>query len=376
MKLEGGPSGFSTESSRPTGKRLNTDKIVEYVVIEDEEEQVKSKEGAAVLLPKGMQRDDPKEPDQPVIATAEEVEAADRGETIIPVSSGGSEADEADDDVFFNDADVEMRDDERQWPGAKPESRVKVEGEEVNEIDTLTMKKATKKAEQKAKKLKTKYKDPEDQLAAETLAFQRRLFGVESDEDSDSDAPREVKAPRKPAIIDGNLYMFQFPPVLPPLHVVERTQNPHNLVKDEPNDDMVMLDAPDHKPVDLTAADDFNTIKKEEGAANAARNPSQSGEAPSGFLGKLIIRKSGKMQIDYGGMIFDCESGIPVEFLRTAVLTEMDDEKKTDGYAGTAYGMGQIAGKFVSVPKWSDEEEWVVDPSELPPNGVGAAEDA
>ncbi|ROW02705.1 hypothetical protein VSDG_01686 [Cytospora chrysosperma] len=376
VKLEGGPSGFSTESSRPTGKRLNTDKIVEYVVIEDEEEQVKSKEGAAVLLPKGMQRDDPKEPDQPVIATAEEVEAADRGETIIPVSSGGSEADEADDDVFFNDADVEMRDDERQWPGAKPESRVKVEGEEVNEIDTLTMKKATKKAEQKAKKLKTKYKDPEDQLAAETLAFQRRLFGVESDEDSDSDAPREVKAPRKPAIIDGNLYMFQFPPVLPPLHVVERTQNPHNLVKDEPNDDMVMLDAPDHKPVDLTAADDFNTIKKEEGAANAARNPSQSGEAPSGFLGKLIIRKSGKMQIDYGGMIFDCESGIPVEFLRTAVLTEMDDEKKTDGYAGTAYGMGQIAGKFVSVPKWSDEEEWVVDPSELPPNGVGAAEDA
>lgn len=376
VKLEGGPSGFSTESSRPTGKRLNTDKIVEYVVIEDEEEQVKSKEGAAVLLPKGMQRDDPKEPDQPVIATAEEVEAADRGETIIPVSSGGSEADEADDDVFFNDADVEMRDDERQWPGAKPESRVKVEGEEVNEIDTLTMKKATKKAEQKAKKLKTKYKDPEDQLAAETLAFQRRLFGVESDEDSDSDAPREVKAPRKPAIIDGNLYMFQFPPVLPPLHVVERTQNSHDLVKDEPNDDMVMLDAPDHKPVDLTAADDFNTIKKEEGAANVARNPSQSDEAPSGFLGKLIIRKSGKMQIDYGGMIFDCESGIPVEFLRTAVLTEMDDEKKTDGYAGTAYGMGQIAGKFVSVPKWSDEEEWVVDPSELPPNGVGAAENA
>lgn len=355
---------------------MNTDKIVEYVVIEDEEEQVKSKEGATVLLPKGMQRDDPKEPDQPVIATAEEVEAADRGETIIPVSSGGSEADEADDDVFFNDADVEMRDDERQWPGAKPESRVKVEGEEVNEIDTLTMKKATKKAEQKAKKLKTKYKDPEDQLAAETLAFQRRLFGVESDEDSDSDAPREIKAPRKPAIIDGNLYMFQFPPVLPPLHVVERTQNSHGLVKDEPNDDMVMLDAPDHKPVDLTAADDFNTIKKEEGAANAARNPSQPGEAPSGFLGKLIIRKSGKMQIDYGGMIFDCESGIPVEFLRTAVLTEMDDEKKTDGYAGTAYGMGQIAGKFVSVPKWSDEEEWVVDPSELPPNGVGAAEDA
>ena len=79
------------------------------------------------------------------------------------------------------------------------------------------------------------------------------------------------------------------------------------------------------------------------------------------------------MQIDYGGMLFDCETGIPVDFLRTAVLTEMDDEKKPDGYSGTAYGMGQIAGKFVAVPKWSDEEEWVVDPSELPPWGVDAA---
>lgn len=381
MKSEGGPSGFSTESSRPTGRRMNTDKIVEYVVIEDEEEQVKSKEGPPAMLPKGMQRDEPKEPDGPTIATAEEVEAADRGEAIINVSSGGSEADEADGDVFFNDADVEMRDDERQWPGAKPESRVKVEGEEVNEIDTLTLKKAAKKAEQKEKKLKMKYKDPEDQLAAETLAFQRRLFGVESDADSDSEAPKEapkeVKAPRKPAIIDGNLYMFQFPPVLPPLHVVERTQRSENLVKDEPNDDMVMLDAPDHKPVDLTAADDFNTVKQEEGAGGgAARGAGQPGEAPSGFLGKLVVRRSGRMQIDYGGMVFDCESGIPVEFLRTAVLTEMDDEKKTDGYAGTAYGMGHIAGKFVSVPRWSDEEEWVVDPSDLPPNGVGAADDA
>ncbi|KAK7749716.1 hypothetical protein SLS53_000295 [Cytospora paraplurivora] len=374
VKSEGGPKAFSSESSRPTGRRMNTDKIVEYVVIEDNDEQVKSKEGTPVLLPKGMQREDPKEPEGPEIATAEEVEAADRGETIIPISSGSSEDD--DEDVFFNDADVEMGDDGRQWPGAKPDRRVKVEGEEVTEIDTLTTKKAMKKAEQKAKKLHTKYKDPEDQLAADTLAFQRRLFGVESDDESDAEAPdnAEAKVPRKPAIIDGNLYLFQFPPVLPPLHIAEKTQKSQGPVKDEPTDDVVMLDAPAHresKPVDLTAADDSTPVKKEDGAADA-KNDRQAEEQPEGFLGKLIVRKSGKMQIDYGGLLFDCESGIPVEFLRTAVLTEMDDEKKPDGYAGTAYGMGQISGKFVSVPKWSDEEEWVVDPSELPPNGVAS----
>lgn len=353
---------------------MNTDKIVEYVVIEDDGEQVKSKEGTPVLLPKGMQREDPKEPEGPEIATAEEVEAADRGETVIPISSGGSEED--DEDVFFNDADVEMGDDGRQWPGAKPDRHVKVEGEEVTEIDTLTTKKAMKKAEQKAKKRQTRFKDPEDQLAADTLAFQRRLFGVESDDDSDAEAPNDVEAkvPRKPAIIDGNLYLFQFPPVLPPLHKAEKTQKSQGPVKDEPTDDVVMLDAPAHqesRPVDLTAADDPTAVKKEDGA-DGAQDAGQAEEQPEGFLGKLIVRKSGKMQIDYGGFLFDCESGIPVEFLRTAVLTEMDDEKKPDGYAGTAYGMGQISGKFVSVPKWSDEEEWVVDPRELPPNGVAS----
>lgn len=355
---------------------MNTDKIVEYVVIEDEEEQVKSKEGTPVLLPKGMQRQEPKEPDQPVVATTEEVEAADRGEDVVPISSGDGSEDEG--DLFLNEADeadVEMKDDDRKWPGAKPNRRVKIEGEEVNEIDTLTTKRAIKKAEEKAKALKKKYKDPEDQLAAENLAFQRRLFGVSSgEEDGDSDV-QETKAPRKPAIIDGNLYMFQFPPLLPPLHTVERTHQSQGPVKDEPNDDVVMLNAPAHsadKPVDLTTTDDAN-VKQEEGADDKA--PREPEEQPEGFVGRLIIRKSGKMQIDYGGMLFDCESGIPVEFLRTAVLTEMDDEKKTDGYAGTAYGMGQITGKFVAVPKWSDEDEWTVGPDELPPNGISAAGD-
>jgi DNA-directed RNA polymerase III subunit RPC4 len=353
---------------------MNTDKIVEYVVIEDEEEQVKSKEGTPVLLPKGMQRQEPKEPDHPEVATTEEVEAADRGEDVVRISSGDASEDE---DIFLNEENVEMKDDDRKWPGAKPNRRVKIEGEEVNEIDTLTAKKALKKAEEKAKALKKKFKDPEDQLAAENLAFQRRLFGVSSgDEDGDSDI-QEARAPRKPAIIDGNLYMFQFPPFLPPLHIVERTQQARALVKDEPNDDAVMLDAPAHSSerlVDLTANDNGDAnVKQEEGAGHqAARGPE---EQPEGFVGKLIIRKSGKMQIDYGGMLFDCESGIPVEFLRTAVLTEMDDEKRPDGYAGTAYGMGQITGKFVAVPRWSEEDEWNVGPDELPPNGIGAAEE-
>lgn len=350
---------------------MNTDKIVEYVVIEDEEEQVKSKEGTPVLLPKGMQRQEPKEPDQPEVATAEEVEAADRGEDVVHISSGDASEDE---DIFLNENHVEMKDDDRKWPGANPNRRVKIEGEEVNEIDTLTTKRAIKKAEEKAKALKKRYKDPEDQLAAENLAFQRRLFGVSSgDEDGDSDV-QETKAPRRPAIIDGNLYMFQFPPLLPPLHTVERTHQSQGPVKNEPNDDVVMLDAPAHssdKPVDLTANDDAN-VKQEEGADDKA--PREPEEQPEGFVGRLVIRKSGKMQIDYGGMLFDCESGIPVEFLRTAVLTELDDEKKPDGFAGTAYGMGQITGKFVAVPKWSDEDEWNVGLDELPPNGIGAAE--
>lgn len=347
---------------------MNTDKIVDFELLSiHDEEEVKSKDSTPVLLPKGMVREELKEIDQPEIATTAEMEAAERGEPTATVVASSSSDDE---DPFYNDNDTEMKDDGRKWPGAKEVHSVKIEGESITEIDTLTQRRAQRKEQikaEKAEKRKKKYKDLEEQMQAEKMAFQRRLFGVDSDGDSDDEDQKEVKEPRKPQILDGAIYLWQFPPVMPPLHKIDKTK-PQGPVKDEPSDDVVMSNVPSHstneqKPHDLTENDGD---KKE-------LLPAEEQEEPSGLVGKLIIRKSGKMQMDWGGMLFDVCTGIPVSHYREAVLTEEDDEKKPDGFHGTAYGMGQVMGKFNAVPHWSDEKPWIVPASKLPPWGVDAA---
>lgn len=367
VKSEGG--GFN-ESTRPTGRRMNTDKIVDYEIMsahDDVDTKNKDKDTPLVLLPKGMMREEPKEVDQPEIATTAEMEAAERGEPTATIIASSSSDDE---DPFYNDNDTEMKDDGRKWPGAKEERAVKIEGEDITEIDTLTQRRAQRKEQikaEKAEKKKKKYADFEDQMQDEKLAFQRRLFGVDSDGDSDEEEQKGVKETRKPAIVDGAVYLWQFPPVMPPLHKVDKTkaQGP---VKDEPSDDVAMSNVPSHgkneqKPLDLT----------EDDGDKKGQLPAEEEEELSGFVGKLMIRKSGKMQMDWGGMLFDVSRGIPVSHYREAVLTEEDDVKKPDGFHGTAYGMGQVMGKFNAAPHWSDEKPWVVPASKLPPWGVDAA---
>lgn len=370
MKVEGDPFSHNNESSRPTGRRLNTDRIAELGAIQDED--IKNKEGTPVLLPKGLHREEYKEPEQTFIATTEAVDAADGGETMV-VSSGTSE----NGDVFYNDNDVEMKDDGRRWLGAKEERSVKIEGEEITEIDLLTKRRAEKKQQLKDERKKDKYKHmtDEERYLADKMHKQRVLFGVPSD-DSDSDnESKETKAERTRQIAEGSIYIFKFPPVMPPLHKVEKANATKKPVKDEPDDDVVMLNAPAHdpeKPVDLTN-DEVKAEDETGGPNTSTKNQPEPEDEPEGFVGKLVIRKSGKMQIDWGGMLFDCEMAIPRRFYRECVLTEEDDEKKPDGFVGTAYGMGPVMGQFNASPCWSEEQDWIVDPKDLPPWGVGAA---
>ena len=70
-------------------------------------------------------------------------------------------------------------------------------------------------------------------------------------------------------------------------------------------------------------------------------------------------------------MKFEVGAGMPTSFLSTVVLTEELDQKKKSGdqvIGGNAYAMGRVMGKFVAVPAWTEEEDWIPDMSdaELP----------
>lgn len=336
VKSESGLFAFPNNSSRPTGRRMNTDLIAELVNLDIDDDN-KGKDGQhRALLPKGMYRKEPQEAEQPAIATAEEVEAAERGEAPVVISSASSDVD----DVFYNQNEAAVNDDGSKWTGGKDERRVKIEDEEDMHIDDFlqAQKQKAKEAKQQKKKKKLVYEDSEEQWHAEKMAYQRKLFGIPSDEEDDSDdesGTKEKKSDRKPLIVEGGVYLLQVPPVMPPLYEAKKDENGKWIVPENPE------------------------ILKE----------------PRGYVGDLTIRKSGKMEMNWGGMIFDVETALPRSFYRECVIIEDNGQPEPDaqGFHGTAYSMGPVLGQFNAAYQWSEAKPWVVEPKDLPPWGVGAA---
>ena len=127
-----------------------------------------------------------------------------------------------------------------------------------------------------------------------------------------------------------------------------------------------MLDQPARSTlaeVDLTA-EGTERIKAEEDAEEVQETPNPYKDG--GFVGQLVMRKSGKVELSWGGQTLELVPGTQAQFLNTAVLLEENDAKAQPGQvAGTAFGMGKIEGKFILAPKWGEEDEWEVDDEDL-----------
>ncbi|KAK4177935.1 hypothetical protein QBC36DRAFT_121348 [Triangularia setosa] len=154
--------------------------------------------------------------------------------------------------------------------------------------------------------------------------------------------------------LDDRAFIFQFP-VRPPLYVVK---DDGSLAKSEGDDDVVMLDGQqqDNAPVDPTAE-----VKEEEVAEEESQQEEPEVVPQAGYLGKLIVRKSGKVEIDWGGYPMDSGTGVAPRHLSTAVLLEMEDAKPGEASRGFAYSLGRVEAVFSSVLRTSDMEPWVVD---------------
>ena len=215
--------------------------------------------------------------------------------------------------------------------------------------------------EQKPKKVAA-LKDAEADIIAEDLQRMVDMFTLQEDDAQAEDGTAHNAA------LEGHMFLFQFPPVLPPLRVVPRdgtTTNPIS-IKPEPDDDVVMLNQPPVN-IDLTKESDKKVKKEGDGEEAGDEDDEDDDELKEGgFLGNLVVRKSGKVELSWGGQKLELMPGIQTNFLSTAVLIEQADEKPETGQmAGAAYGMGKIQGSFALAPVWGDEEDWVVDPKDL-----------
>ncbi|KAK5627195.1 hypothetical protein RRF57_002910 [Xylaria bambusicola] len=139
---------------------------------------------------------------------------------------------------------------------------------------------------------------------------------------------------------DDQLFIFQLPPILPPLI------KPSKHLDGQP------------ETIDIVSTDVGSKIKLEDGVAEI---PGRSIGLPAegGFIGRLNVRKSGKVELDWGGTTFNLGMETETDFLTTATIIEQKENVETaEETAGFAYGMGQVFGKFVLAPPCEDEDEW------------------
>ncbi|KAI1503579.1 RNA polymerase III RPC4-domain-containing protein [Biscogniauxia marginata] len=229
--------------------------------------------------------------------------------------------------------DVNMADIPAAEPKAPPSPEVKKKPI-VNE-DGIATEQAI--IEKKKRKEKKKAQDPE---------FMHTVLDLESLIRGLSFAPpAEGQEGQEGQEKDDQLFLFQMPPILPPLGSPTNGLNRRS------------------EEIDLTSdKNDADTKVKVEEGTEISQSAFGDLPAEGGYVGKLNVRKSGKVEFDWGGTTLNLGMGTETEFLTSAIMLEQhenpDDPEESTGFA---YGMGQVMGKYVLTPIWDDEKEW--DPS-------------
>ena len=340
--------------------RINADKL--HVMAPEEELDSEDEAMMATLsgrapsaMPMGIYRREHKETGI-VVATTAELEAAEN-------ATGEEESLWVDGDGSLPLA--QQPEEDGIWD-PKLEGKVAIkkepDTEDAMDIDpALTSPKQEKKPVQIAKPKKEIPQDPEDKIIQADMNLLASELGAVTVTGEDGETKSEG-----PSNKDGRMYLFQFPPLIPPLKQVAA---PRPKVKQE--DNFSLADAP-AAPVDLTQDDSRHATADADEEDDDDEDEDETGGFRSqllsqgGMIGKLNVSKSGKVEIDWGGTTLELSPAAGMNFLTTAVIMEENDEKPQHGViGGDSIGMGKIMGRFVLSPVWNDEEEWNVAAEEL-----------
>lgn len=214
------------------------------------------------------------------------------------------------------------------------------------------------------------YRKMEDvYLLAEELGGLQTATDVDTSGDVDLDNPQDKGLGAQGSKQEGRLYLFQFPPILPPLQNPVKKEEPPN---ENPDVELSSVQAapnrPDPTKVDLTKPDSHTEaieIKPDPESGLALPNskkriPYHKAVAEAGYVGKLIIRESGKVELDWGGTSLQLGKGASYEFLTTTLIVDEDTPIAASNVQGqdesvrrgNGTGLGSVQGKFVATPDW------------------------
>ncbi len=165
---------------------------------------------------------------------------------------------------------------------------------------------------------------------------------------------------------EGRLYLFQFPPVLPklynPLKEGKPVAKPDSKSKSGSNNEKdkgvkdVEMTSTNAKPKaqdgkEIKTEEDLPATKEKDEKEKLKKREEVCTE--EGYVGKLIVRESGKVELCWGGTSMVVGRGVDAGFLTMGVLVDKDERGAgASGGEGKALGMGKIMGKFVVTPDW------------------------
>lgn len=152
-------------------------------------------------------------------------------------------------------------------------------------------------------------------------------------------------------LLEGKLYLFQFPPLTP--FLVDESSS-YEVVEYLEDRDQKPPEQPVKKEREREKGDRRNEIKVEENGDESSVSvrtkvpgalTMKSMGLPSGYVGKLKVHQSGKISLDWGGIDVEVRYGTQVDFLQDVVL--LDGRKKD-----TSWAFGQVQEKMVVIPDW------------------------
>lgn len=372
------PGFASADGSRFREARINADKLNTHTPDEEldsEDEAMLAALGSkpTSMLPIGIYRKEHKD-EGVVVATTAELEAAENAQNA-PPASGEEESLWVDGDGEAPQIPIEKSEEGDVWGTDTKTPAIKKEPELDDKMDLGSGPKHD--PEEKGKSLaksetpvvKPKKSSPQDieekmiQSDLDLLASELGAVGIAEGEEGKTEAINNK---------EGRMYLFQFPPLLPPLQQISQPK-PVNKVKPEPTDDdeaniLESTPAAATTPVDLTLEDMLKNpeLMRRDDDPETKNGFMSSLLSQGGMIGQLKVRKSGRVELDWGGRTLEMSPAAGMNFQTTAVIVEENDEKPKPGVVGgESIGMGKIMGRFVLAPTWDEEEEWVVTEDEL-----------
>lgn len=157
---------------------------------------------------------------------------------------------------------------------------------------------------------------------------------------------------------EGRLYLFQFPGVLTKLYnpkTKAKTKEAEKEKENEADHDVEMLSSnskPDSSKRPSIKVEEGVEIIKDENPTTSTTSDEIVDEV--GAVGKMVVRKSGRVEIQWGSTELLVQRGTDTGFLGAGYV--IDDVELPPGVdrPGTSTSMGMVMGKFVVVPDFAD----------------------